>query len=60
MDLVVLGHTHRPALVQVGSGCWYVNPGAWMEGGRYALITSDGPTLETFAGAASGADDSQP
>lgn len=62
VDLVVLGHTHRPALVQVGSGGgrWYVNPGAWMEGGRYALITSAGPTLETFAGAASRADDSQP
>ncbi len=60
VDLVVLGHTHRPALVQVGSGRWYVNPGAWMEGGSYALITSAGPTLETFAGAGSRADDSQP
>jgi UDP-2,3-diacylglucosamine hydrolase len=49
VDLLILGHTHRPALVPVVSRRWYLNPGAWMEGQRYALVTADGPVLREFA-----------
>jgi len=48
VDLLVLGHTHRPALEAAGPGRWYVNPGAWFDGGRYALVGADGPELRTF------------
>jgi UDP-2,3-diacylglucosamine hydrolase len=48
--LVVLSHTHVPRVVLLGDGRWFVNPGAWMEGLRYARITPAGPTLEVFEG----------
>jgi UDP-2,3-diacylglucosamine hydrolase len=48
VDLVILGHTHRPALESIDDGRWYLNPGAWMEGHRYAVVTTDGPELKTF------------
>lgn len=49
VDLLVLGHTHRPALEPVGERRWYLNPGAWMDGGRYAVVTERGPELCRFA-----------
>ncbi len=48
LDLLVLGHTHRPALEAVGDNRWYVNPGAWMEGLCYAVVDERGPHLEQF------------
>lgn len=48
LNLAVLGHTHYPALHTVGENRWYLNPGAWIEGYRYAVITADGPELRTF------------
>jgi UDP-2,3-diacylglucosamine hydrolase len=48
LDLLVLGHTHRPALEAVGPRRWYLNPGAWFDNGRHAVITADGPELRTF------------
>jgi UDP-2,3-diacylglucosamine hydrolase len=48
IELLVLGHTHRPALEVVGRERWYLNPGAWFDGGRHALITPDGPELRRF------------
>jgi len=49
VDLLVLGHTHRPALIAFGERRWYLNPGAWVEGMRYAIVTPDGPTLASMA-----------
>jgi UDP-2,3-diacylglucosamine hydrolase len=49
LDLVVLGHTHRSQLVEVAPQRWYLNPGAWAEGQRYARVTQEGPALEQFA-----------
>ncbi len=45
IDLLVMGHTHRPALAAVSDGRWYVNPGAWIEGDRYAIVGPEGPRL---------------
>jgi UDP-2,3-diacylglucosamine hydrolase len=48
MDLVILGHTHRAALLAVGPRRWYLNPGAWMDGLRYAVIDASGPELRSY------------
>ena len=48
LQLVILAHTHRPALVRLPNGRAYVNPGAFLDGGRYAVVTNDGVELKTF------------
>ncbi|MEE8572855.1 MAG: UDP-2,3-diacylglucosamine diphosphatase [Gemmatimonadota bacterium] len=48
LDLVVLGHTHRSQLVEVAPERWFLNPGGWVDGQRYARVTEDGPKLERF------------
>lgn len=47
LDLVVAGHTHRGALVALGKR-WYVNPGAFLDEGRYVVLTEDGPVPQRF------------
>lgn len=49
LALVILGHTHRPALRPAGERRWYLNPGAWMDGGCYALLEGSGPSLRRFS-----------
>ncbi|MEO8449752.1 MAG: metallophosphoesterase [Gemmatimonadota bacterium] len=39
IDLLVLGHTHRPATGEPEPGRHYLNPGAWIDGQRYAVVT---------------------
>jgi UDP-2,3-diacylglucosamine hydrolase len=48
LSLVVLAHTHRPALETLGDGRAYLNPGAWLEGGRYAVVEQRGVRLAQF------------
>jgi UDP-2,3-diacylglucosamine hydrolase len=48
-DLLIMGHTHRPALTEVDGGKWYLNPGAWFDGYRYAVVTPGGAELRQFA-----------
>ena len=48
LGLVILAHTHRPALMQLGHGRVYLNPGAFLDGGRYAVVTNDSVELKTF------------
>lgn len=50
LRLLVMGHTHRPVVEDVGGGRWYLNPGAWMDGLRYATVGPDGPVLRRFTG----------
>lgn len=48
VDLLVLAHTHRAALVEVAARRWYLNPGSWMDGYCYAAVTPEGPRLMRF------------
>jgi len=47
LSLVVMAHTHRARLEQTGDGRAYVNPGAFLDGGKYAVITADKVELKT-------------
>lgn len=49
LAMVILGHTHSQALECVDGDRWYLNPGAWAEGYRYAVINADGPELRAFS-----------
>ncbi|HXV91373.1 MAG TPA: UDP-2,3-diacylglucosamine diphosphatase [Gemmatimonadales bacterium] len=51
LDLVLLAHTHRPALETVAPGRAYCNPGAWLDGFRYAIVTESVVELRQFPGA---------
>lgn len=48
LSLVVMAHTHRARLAQVDGGRAYVNPGAFLDGGRYAVITKDTVELKNY------------
>lgn len=48
LELVILAHTHRPALSQLPNGRAYLNPGAFLDGGRYAVVMRDSVELKTF------------
>jgi len=48
LGLVILAHTHRPALERLDGGRAYLNPGAFLDGGRYAVVTADNVELKAF------------
>jgi UDP-2,3-diacylglucosamine hydrolase len=51
LDLVVLGHTHIPRLVEVDPGRWYVNAGDWVRSATYlVLATGEAPSLKVWEG----------
>lgn len=50
LTLLVMGHTHRPALEEPLPGRRYLNPGAFLDGYRYAVATRDGAELRQFQG----------
>ncbi|MFN8650984.1 MAG: UDP-2,3-diacylglucosamine diphosphatase [Gemmatimonadales bacterium] len=47
LGLLAMGHTHRPA-VDGEPGKLYVNPGAWFDGYRYAIVSAAGAELCQF------------
>ena len=49
LSLVVLAHTHRPRLVVRPDGRAYLNPGAFLDGGRYAVVTEREVELKQFS-----------
>lgn len=51
-DLLIMGHTHSAALVEVEPSRWYLNPGAWFDGCRYAIVTEDEVELRRYDPAA--------
>ncbi len=51
LDLVVLGHTHVPELIEVGAGRWYVNGGDWVRHRSFLVLSpEEPPRLEEWAG----------
>ncbi len=52
LGLVIMGHTHQPALAEPAAGRQYLNPGAWFDGFRYAVVTESGAELRQFNAAA--------
>ena len=48
LGLVIMAHTHRAALIELLPGREYLNPGAWFDGYRYALVTETGAELRQF------------
>ncbi|HUR93753.1 MAG TPA: UDP-2,3-diacylglucosamine diphosphatase [Gemmatimonadales bacterium] len=52
LGLVIMGHTHQPALSAPAPGRQYLNPGAWFDGFRYALATESHAELRQFTPAA--------
>jgi predicted phosphodiesterase len=44
-----MGHTHAAAVVETSPGRWYLNPGAWLDGHRYATLDADGARLHQFS-----------
>ena len=49
LSLVVMAHTHRARVDRLADGRAYVNPGAFLDGGRYAIITPEAVELKTFS-----------
>jgi UDP-2,3-diacylglucosamine hydrolase len=49
LTAIVMGHTHRESAVEVAPGRWYLNPGAWLDGHRYATFDASGGQLHRFA-----------
>ncbi len=48
VSLLGMGHTHRPVVEQTAPGRLYVNPGAWLDGYRYAVAGAGEATLARF------------
>lgn len=49
LDLVVLGHTHVPRLLEVEPGRYYVNAGDWVSHRTYVVLTKgEAPRLEAW------------
>jgi UDP-2,3-diacylglucosamine hydrolase len=49
LSLVIMAHTHRARLEVLSDGRAYLNPGAFLDHGRYAVVNPAGVTLNTFA-----------
>ena len=49
LGMVIMGHTHRATLSRTAGGGTYLNPGAWFEGWRYAVVTENGAELRRFS-----------
>jgi len=49
LGLIVMGHTHQAALVDIAPGRQYLNAGAWFDGFRYAVATETGAELHHFS-----------
>ncbi len=45
-----MAHTHHAAKAQLSPGQQYLNPGAWFDGFRYAVVTESDAELRTFTG----------
>ena len=48
VQLLILAHTHRSAVETRPDGRAYLNPGAFLDGGRFAVVTREGVELKQF------------
>ena len=48
-DIVILGHTHWPALEKIHSG-FYVNPGSWFKSFTYSVLQNDSQRIYQWDG----------
>jgi len=48
VDLVAVGHTHRPDLEEYAPRRWILNSGDWVYGRTYAVLDPSGPRLLTW------------
>lgn len=48
LSLVIMAHTHRPVVETLPDGRVYLNPGAFLDGGRYAVVTAREVELRRF------------
>ena len=46
VEIVIMAHTHRPVVDRMPDGRTYLNPGAFLDGGRYAVISAAGGGVE--------------
>jgi len=51
LSLVIMAHTHRPVVDTLPDGRAYLNPGAFLDGGRYAVVTPTAVELKQFTAA---------
>jgi UDP-2,3-diacylglucosamine hydrolase len=50
LGCIVMGHTHRPLLTEPAPGRQFLNPGAWLDGFRYGVVTPTGAELAAWTG----------
>lgn len=48
LTLLAMGHTHRAATARSPHGSLYLNPGAWFDGYRYAVVSEEQAELRRF------------
>ncbi len=48
LDLVLLGHTHEPSMVEVAPGRFYVNSGDWLAHASYVVLDEGAPPRLEF------------
>ena len=48
LDAIVMAHTHVAGIHEGARGRFFLNPGAWYDGGRYAVIGAAGAELRHF------------
>lgn len=51
-DAVIMGHTHRSGMIDLGGGAYYFNTGAWDQSPQFAQITNGEIALLPVLGAA--------
>lgn len=54
LDLLVLGHSHVPALERTGRGAVYANAGSWLDAPTYLTLTPERIELRAWDGSAEG------
>jgi UDP-2,3-diacylglucosamine hydrolase len=60
LSLLAMGHTHRAAVSHSAGGGRYLNPGAWFDGYRYAVVADGQVELKQFKWASGPVGQEQP